>query len=70
MTDTVSTSSVAFNTAEFHMDQVKRSLNYLENYSSRTMKITEIMDASNKAERTIMKLKELQSELAKQLETI
>ena len=70
MTDTVSTTSVPFNLAEFHMDQVKRSLNYLENYSSRTMKISEIMDASNKAERTIMKLKELQSELTKQLEII
>jgi hypothetical protein len=70
MSDTVSTSSVTFNIAEFHMEEVKRSLNWLENYSSRTMKISEIMDASNKAERTIMKLKELQSELAKQLETI
>jgi len=70
MSDTVSTTSVPFNLAEFHMDQVKRSLNYLENYSSRTMKISEIMDASNKAERTIMKLKELQSELTKQLEII
>ena len=49
MSDTVSTNSVAFNVAEFHMEQVKRSLNYLENYSSRNMKITEIMDASNKA---------------------
>ena len=70
MSDTVSTNSVAFNVAEFHMEQVKRSLNYLENYSSRNMKITEIMDASNKAERAIMKLKELQSELAKQIENI
>ena len=70
MSDTVSTSSVTFNIAEFHMEEVKRSLNWLENYSSRTMKINEIMDASNKAERAIMKLKELQSELAKQIETI
>lgn len=70
MADTVSTNNTTFNIAEFHMEEVKRSLNWLEGYSSRTMKITEIMDASNKAERTIMKLKELQSELAKQLETI
>ena len=70
MADTVSTNNTTFNIAEFYMEDVKRSLNWLENYSSRTMKISEIMDASNKAERTIMKLKELQSELAKQLETI
>ena len=70
MSENVSTSSVAFNLAEFHMDQVKRSLNWLENYSSRSMKIIEIMETSNKAERAIIKLKELQSELAKQIETI
>lgn len=70
MSDTVSTNNTTFNIAEFHMGEVKRSLNWLEKYSSRTMKISEIMDASNKAERTIMKLKEFQSELAKQLETI
>jgi len=70
MSDTVTTNNVHFNVAEFHMDQVKRSLNYLENYSSRTMKITEIMEVTKKAECTIMRLKELQSELTKQLETI
>lgn len=70
MSDKKITNSVAFNLAEFHMEQVKNSLEMVEKYESRNMKITEIMDASNKAERAIMKLKELQSELAKQIETI
>ena len=70
MADTVSTNNTTFNIAEFHMEEVKRSLNWLENYSSRTMKITEIMDASNKAERAIVKLKELQSELIEKIKTI
>jgi len=70
MSENVSTSSVAFNLAEFHMEQVKKSLEWVEKYDSRSMKINEIMETSNKAERAIMKLKELQSELAKHIETI
>jgi len=70
MSDTKITNSVAFNLAEFHMEQVKNSLEYIEKYNSRSMKINEIMETSNKAERAIMKLKELQSELAKHIETI
>lgn len=70
MSDKKITNSVAFNLAEFHMEQVKNSLEWIEKYDSRSMKINEIMDTSNKAERAIMKLKELQSELAKHIETI
>ena len=70
MSDTVSTNSVAFNLAEFHVEQVKCSLKWVEKLDSRSMKIKEMMETSNKAERAIMKLKELQSELAKQIENI
>jgi len=70
MSENVSILSVSFNLAEFHVDQVKYCLNRVESYSSRDMKINEIMDASNKAERAIVKLKELQSELADQIKTV
>ena len=70
MSENVSTLSVPFNIAEFHVDQVKYCLNRVESFSSRDLKINEIMDASNKAERAIVKLKELQSELADQIKTV
>jgi len=70
MSDKKITNSASFNLAEFHMEQVKKSLEWVEKYDSRSLKINEIMETSNKAERAIMKLKELQSELAKHIETI
>ena len=70
MFDKKITGRYAFNLAEFHMEQVKNSLECVEKYESRSMKIKEMMETSNKAERAIMQLKELQSELAKQIENI
>ena len=70
MSEIISSLSVTFNLAEFHVDRVKYCLNRVESHSSRDMKIKEIMDASNKAESAIVKLKELQSELLEKIKTI
>lgn len=70
MTDTVSTTSVPFNLAEFHVEEVKRSLNFVETITDRSYKIKEMMSVSLRVERAIMKLKELQSEMTTEITKI
>jgi hypothetical protein len=63
MTELVTTSSASFNIAKYHIEEVEKSLNFIEKINSREYKIKEIMEVSLRIERTIMKLKQLQSEL-------
>lgn len=70
MTDTVSTISVSFNIAEYHVEEVKISLNSVEKITDRAYKIKEMMSVSLRVERAIMKLKELQSEIATEISKI
>jgi len=70
MTDTVSTTSVPFNLAEYHVEEVKKSLNSVEKITDRAYKIKEMMSVSLRVERAIMKLKELQSEMATEISKI
>ncbi len=70
MTDTVSTISVSFNIAEYHVEEVKISLNSVEKITDRAYKIKEMMSVSLRVERAIMKLKELQSEMATEISKI